>query len=233
MARAAPIVFRVVMIAAAGWAVWSGLKWYAAAGPDEPKGACADRASLRCSICEMVGRNDCHARPLTGCPATAVDYVSRFPDFKAKLKQQKDATSRWTAFKKQMEQIQNRSAVELCREQIDKMRKTEAEIPLVEACPGNSASSAKTSATPVSSEVTLLAHFRDCSEAKAKELGATVKQRQAVRVGEETAQLHSLIKEVTRITTDSIELLTEFREQANETVQTKCWLRGRIRDCSR
>jgi hypothetical protein len=130
-----------------------------------------------------------------------------------------------------MEQVQNRSSAELCTpQQIKKMKDVEAGIPLSEACPG--VAPAPSNATARSEEVRQLILFRDCSEAKAKELGAEAKKRAAAKVGE-TAQLHSMIKDVTKITTDSIELLTEFREQTNDAQQTKCWLRGRIQDCGR
>jgi hypothetical protein len=106
----------------------------------------------------------------------------------------------------------------------------EAEIPWTGTCRGAAASNDKVSENE---EVALLIRFRNCSEAKAKELGATAKKRDASKAGQETAQLHSMIKEITKVTTDSIELVTQFREQADEILQTKCWLRGRIDDCGR
>lgn len=235
MSKTGRILFRGALLVAGGWMAWSAVNWYAAAPPDEAKGACARNDTVRCAVCTMIGRNDCRERPLAGCPATAVEYVASFPDFKAKLTQQKATIDRWTAFRREMEAIQNRSSIELCRGNLERMRKVEAEIPLAEACPSEAggAPQSKPPAGASDSEVAMLVHFRDCSDAKAKELSATIKRRQSLRVGEETAQLHSMLKETTKVTTDSIELLTQFREVANQAMQVKCWLRGRIRDCGR
>jgi len=103
--------------------------------------------------------------------------------------------------------------------------------PLSESCQGPGVAPAP-NAPARSEEVRQLILFRDCSEAKARELGTEAKKRASAKVGA-TAQLHSMIKDVTKITTDSIELLTEFREQAKDAQQTKCWLRGTIQDCGR
>ena len=222
---------RIVLAGIAVWAIWLMANWFASAGPDEAKGSCG-QGGLRCAVCEALGREDCRARALTGCPTSSVEYVGRFPRFKAKLQEQKDASGRWSQFRKEMEAIQSRSSVELCRGNLDRMKKVEAEILVAEACPGEPASAAPAK-TSISSgdEVAMLTKFRDCGEARARSLGATIKQRKGLRMGEETSQLHSMNKEITKITTDSIELLGEFREQADEALQTKCWLRGRIRDC--
>jgi hypothetical protein len=72
-------------------------------------------------------------------------------------------------------------------------------------------------------------HFRDCSEAKARELSAEILQRD----GGPTSELQSLLEDVTKTTTDAIELLRVVREEGSQAAQVKCWLRDRIRDCGR
>jgi hypothetical protein len=169
-----------------------------------------------------------NAEPLKGCPANAVEYLGRFPKFKDKLKEQKKSVAEWTGFRKQMEQLQSRGTIELCAEpQLKKMKDVEASIPVSGAC---SSVSATPNVSERNEEVRELIFFRDCSEAKAKEYAGDVKARATEG---NTAQLHSKIKDVTKITTDSIDLLTEFREQANEAQQTKCWLRSTIEDCAK
>ena len=234
MARTGRILFRGALLVAGVWMAWSAVNWYAGAPADEPKGACARNETMRCAVCKLIGRNDCRERPLAGCPATAMEYVASFPDFKAKLAQQRATIDRWTAFRKEMETIQNRSSNELCRGNLDRMKKVETEIPLAAACPSEAGGASRSTPSTGASdnEVSMLVRFRDCSDAKAKELSATIKRRQSLRVGEETAQLHSMLKETTKVTTDSIELLTQFREVANQAMQVKCWLRGRISDCA-
>jgi hypothetical protein len=232
LARVGRTVARIAVLAVFVGIAWSGLRWLSAPGEDELRGPCGSGSGIRCGICELVGRSDCSARPLTGCPATAVDYVASFPKFADSLKEQKKSVVAWTSFRKEMEQVQNRSSTELCSAQLGRMKKVEAEIPLPDACPGSGEAGSASDASARSEEISRLIIFRDCSEAKAKELGAEAKKRAAARVGE-TSQLHSMIKDVTKITTDSIELLTEFRAQGKEGQQTKCWLRGRIRDCAR
>jgi hypothetical protein len=232
VSRTGRYLFRGALLAAGGWAAWSFVNWIAAPNTDEPMGACA-RSGLPCALCTTVGRSDCYERPLVGCPGSVVEYVSSFAQYKAKLAQQKTAVVAWTGFRREMEATQNKSSIELCRANLEEMRKIEAQIPVSQACPGETDKSPRPDAAGSGDEVAMLSRFRNCSEAKAKELGAEIKQRTSLQVGEETGQLHSLLKEVTRVTTESIELLTEFREQANEARQVKCWLRGRIRDCGR
>ena len=221
---------RIAVLAVVVGIAWGALRWLSAPGENEARGPCGSGNAIRCGLCKVVGRDDCNAKSLTGCPATAVDYVASFPKFADKLKEQKKSVTEWIRFRKEMEQVQNRSSAELCAPlQLKKMKDVEAAIPLSEACRGVAPAP---NAPARSEEVRQLILFRDCSEAKAKELGAEAKKRAAAKIGE-TAQLHSMIKDVTKITTDSIELLTEFREQANDAQQTKCWLRGRIQDCGK
>jgi hypothetical protein len=225
LARVGRTVFRVVVAAAGVWIAWRGINWYASAGADEPNGACAT-SGIRCAICTFISRDDCHAKPLAGCPATAIEYVTLFPKFDAKLKEQRTAISRWIAFRKEMEAIQNRSSVELCRANLDRMKKTEEDIPITAACAGRPAGVAD---VPASEDEATLMHFRDCSEAKARELSAEILQRD----GGPTSELQSLLEDVTKTTTDSIELLRVVREEGSQAAQVKCWLRDRIRDCGR
>lgn len=184
-------------------------------------------------MCTAAGRDDCYGRPPTGCPATALEYVNNFSSFRATLKQQEDSVGKWTEFRKKMEAIQNRSSIELCRSNLNDMKRVESEIPPTQACPGEADAVSRSSDGGKEDNIAKLTNFRDCSETKAKQLTEAIKQRKALRVGEETSQLHSLIKDVTKVHTDSIELLIQFREQADEARQVKCWLRGRIRDCGR
>lgn len=230
MAGVGKNVARIVVFAVVVGIGWSTLRWLSGPGEDEARGPCGSGNAIRCGLCKVVGRDDCNAKPLTGCPAAAVDYVASFPKFADKLKEQKKSVTEWTRFRKEMEQVQNRSSTELCTpQQVKKMKDVEAAIPQSEACPGVAPAP---NAPARSEEVSQLILFRDCSEAKARELGAEAKKRASAKVGA-TAQLHSMIKDVTKITTDSIELLTEFREQAKDAQQTKCWLRGTIQDCGR
>jgi hypothetical protein len=221
---------RVLPVVAGGLLAWYAVGSYLSPGPNEPKGACSQPDSVRCTICTALGRNDCGGRPLAGCPATAIEYINGFPNFRDKLKQQQDKVSKWTDFRRRMEEAQKKGSVELCGN-LNGMKQTEAEIPLTDACPGIADGASRSSGGANDGDIAMLMRFRDCSEAKSKELTDRIKQRKSLRVGEETSQLHSQVKDVTKVHTDSIELLLQFREQANEARQVKCWLRGRIRDC--
>jgi hypothetical protein len=193
--------------------------------------ACTEPDSLRCKVCQALDGDDCRPKPQAGCPVTTAEFSSKFPQFRAKLEERKSVVKGWTTFKQQMDSILNRNAIELCQRHVVRMTKIESEIPTAENCSGDTAVllNSKEPTVLVGVEVTELMQFRDCAELKANEIAIQIKQRTSV--GGETAQLHSLMRGIMKINTDAIFFLTEFRELAKEAIQTKCWLRARIRDC--
>lgn len=223
----------ICLAIATGGGLWV-VNRYDTSASAEPSGTCSRSDSLKCKVCQALDRGDCFATQETGCPATTAEYIKTFPQFRAKLEERKAVVKGWASFRKEMEAIQNRSPIEFCQKQnLSRMSRLEAEIQIVDACAGVAVNSSSTKIPDKfgGDEIVMLKRFRDCSEIKSREIGAKIKQRAPFGPGEETAQLHSLNAEITKINNAAIELLTEFREQVNEGVDVKCWLRGRIRDC--
>lgn len=227
--RLSRLVFTLVLCGGLALGGFQAVHWYAS--PAYADAACARPDSLRCKICQLLDRADCSSGPDVGCPARTLDYSNRFPQFEAKLTERKTLVARWKSFRDEMEVIQNRDSFELCRKHLDRMKRTETEIPAIERCPSESPNLSRPKEIDVfgSSELAALKLFRDCSDAKSREISKQIRERLLTEGG--TAQLLSFKNEISKISVRSITLLQEFREQTNVANQSRCWLRDRIRDC--
>lgn len=182
--------------------------------------------------CGKIERRNCESRvkiaALEGCPAKVADYATELGELQKKLDQRKTPIKKWSSFVNEIEKARNQNNAEMCKTQLKSIQGIEAQI-IVEgnACQIEPAASRDP-------DLAALLRFRDCAEAKAKSIGALIvpDSSDTANPRNETAQLHAVDSEITKIWIRSIFLVNEFRGLLKEAGQSKCWLQGVIRNCN-